>query len=118
MAILISIGDIDFTQYIKDYQVDISDIDVDSTRNTAGKLIRKRIAVKRKVSLSFVPLLQGDIQKVLKAVAGTFVSVNFIDPQEGLITRNMYVSDRSAPVALIKNDNIYWNGLSFDLVEQ
>jgi hypothetical protein len=118
MATLISVGGVDFTPFIKEYRVDISDLDVDSKRNTAGKLIRKRIAVKRKVVVSFQPILQQDIQKVLNAVANDFVSVYFLDPQDGYVTKTMYVSDRTSPVALIQEENVWWNGLAFDLVEQ
>lgn len=118
MAVLIKIGNVDFTPYLTKYEVGISDLDIDSTRNTAGKLIRKRVAVKRKINLSFKPLTQEEIQPILNAIASVYCSIYYLDPQEGYKTKTVYVGDRTSPVACIIKGTIYWNGLSFDLIEQ
>jgi hypothetical protein len=115
---LITVGGVDFTPYITEFQPGLADLDVESTRNTAGLLIRNRIAVKRKIKLSFRPLKQADISKILKAVSPVFVTVTYLDSQDGTVTKTMYASDRTAAVAVIIGGVAYWTGLSFDLVEQ
>ena len=81
----------------KSYKVTVSDIDGESNRNANGELVRDRIAVKRKLEMEWGPLDDSEISILLKAVKDTFFEVTFPDPQEGILTKTMYVGDRSAP---------------------
>lgn len=113
---ILSCKGVDFTPYLTSYQVSIMDLDVGSTRNTKGTLIRKRIATKRKIQVQFRPLTQAESQIVLNAVSDQFFQVIFKDPQAGSLTKQMYVSDRTTPFLGIENG--MWNGLSFEITEQ
>lgn len=102
----------------KTFQVDITDLDGESNRNAKGELIRDRIAVKRKLNLEWGSLTQSEIQTLLKAVSSVFFTVNFPDPQLGLITKTMYVGDRSAPMYSCIKGVSKWEGLKMNFIEK
>lgn len=102
----------------KVYEVTINDLDGESNRNANGQLMRDRIAVKRKLTLEWPPLTQSQISTILNAVSSVFFSCEFIDPQNGRITKTMYVGDRSAPAYQVINGQIKWSGLKMNLIEK
>ena len=81
----------------KSFEVTISDLDGESNRNANGEMIRDRIGIKRKISLEWPPLTQSEISMLLTAVSSVFFTVTFPDPQQGVVTKTMYVGDISAP---------------------
>lgn len=102
----------------KIYEATVSDLDGESNRNAAGQLIRDRIAVKRKLNLEWGPLSQREIAPILNAVSGVFFTVTFPDPQLGIITKTMYVGDRTAPAYQYINEEVKWSGLKLNLIEK
>lgn len=102
----------------KIYEATVSDLDGESNRNAAGQLIRDRIAVKRKLNLEWGPLSQSEIAPILNAVSGVFFTVTFPDPQLGIITKTMYVGDRTAPSYQYINEEVKWSGLKLNLIEK
>jgi len=104
----------------KTYQPTISDIDGESNRNANGELIRDRIAVKRKLDLEWGPLSQNEMSTLLNAVEDVFFEVTFPDPKDGMLTKTMYVGDRS-PAAIMFDEEkkeILWSGLKMNFIEQ
>lgn len=95
----------------KIYEATVSDLDGESNRNAAGQLIRDRIAVKRKLNLEWGPLSQSEIAPILNAVSGVFFTVTFPDPQLGIITKTMYVGDRTAPAYQYIDEEVKWLSL-------
>lgn len=102
----------------KIYEATVSDLDGESNRNAAGQLIRDRIAVKRKLNLEWGTLSQSEIAPILNAVSGVFFTVTFPDPQLGIITKTMYVGDRTAPAYQYINEEVKWSGLKLNLIEK
>ena len=102
----------------KVYEISVSDLDGESNRNANGVLIRDRIAIKRKINLEWGPLSQSEIATLLNAVSSVFFTVNFPDPQLGLITKTMYVGDRTAPAYQYVNGELKWSGLKMNFIEQ
>ncbi|OBY11900.1 DUF6711 family protein [Clostridium paraputrificum] len=102
----------------KIYEATVSDLDGESNRNAAGQLIRDRIAIKRKLNLEWGPLSQSEIAPILNAVSGVFFTVTFPDPQLGIITKTMYVGDRTAPAYQYINEEVKWSGLKLNLIEK
>ncbi len=90
----------------KTYEVTVSDLDGESNRNAKGELIRDRIAVKRKLNLEWRPLTQTEIQTLLNSVSDVFFTVTFPDPELGMITKTMYVGDRTAPAYQYVNGEV------------
>lgn len=102
------------------YQVVISDIDADSNRNANGQLIRDRIATKRKLSLGWSPLTQEEISTILNVVSDTFFNCTFLDPKDGIITKTMYVGDRTNPAYGYDDESkeMRWKDVKMDFIEQ
>lgn len=102
----------------KRYEVTVSDLDGESNRNAKGELIRDRIAVKRKLNLEWRPLTQTEIQTLLNSVSDVFFTVTFPDPELGMITKTMYVGDRTAPAYQYVNGEVKWRGLKMNFIEK
>lgn len=102
----------------KTYEATVSDLDGESNRNANGDLIRDRIAVKRKINLEWGPLTQVETQTLLSAVSSVFFTVTFPDPQQGMITKTMYVGDRTAPAYSYINGQVKWQGLKMNFIEK
>ena len=102
----------------KTVEVTVSDLDGESERNANGQLIRDRIAVKRKINLEWPPLTQNESSKLLNAVSDVFFTVTFPDPELGIITKTMYVGDRTTPAYSCINGVIKWNGLKMNFIER
>lgn len=100
------------------YEPTISDIDGETNRNAKGDLIRDRIAVKRKLNLEWGPLTQTEISTLLNAVSNVFFTVTFPDPKDGMITKTMYVGDRTAPAYQYVNGEVKWSGLKMNFIEK
>ena len=99
-------------------EVQISDLDGESNRNANGDLIRDRIAVKRKLICEWPPLTQEHCSKLLKSVKDVFFDVTYPDPELGMVTKTMYVGDRTSPAYQFKDGEVRWSGLKFNLVER
>ena len=102
-----------------EFQVDIMDIDDETTRNAKGDLIRNRIAVKRKLNCQWPALKMAQISSILKTVKGAFFTVEYPDPMEGKrLTKTFYVGDRQMPVYSVIAGVVQWEGLTMNLVER
>ena len=102
----------------KSYEALVSDIDGETNRNADGDLLRDRIATKRKLNLEWGPLSQSEISTLLNAVSSVFFTVTFPDPQLGMITKTMYVGDRTAPAYQYVNGEVKWQGLKMNFIER
>ena len=100
------------------FEVQISDLDGESNRNANGYLIRDRIAVKRKLICEWPPLTQEQCSMLLKSVKDVFFDVTYPDPELGMVTKTMYVGDRTSPAYSYLNNEVRWNGVKFNLVER
>ena len=101
------------------FQVDIQDIDDESNRNAKGKLLRDRIAVKRKLNCEWPPLTFDECSKLLNAVSDVFFNVYYPDPMTGNFeTKRMYVGDRSVPALYMKDGKMLWKGLKMNFIEE
>ena len=102
----------------KTFQVDIQDLDGESNRNAQGDMIRDRIAVKRKISLEWPALTQSESSTLLNAVSSVYFTVTFPDPKDGMITKTMYVGDRTTPAYQFKDGQVKWSGLKMNFIEK
>lgn len=102
----------------KTFEVTVSDLDGESSRNANGQLIRDRLAVKRKITLEWPTLTQAESSRLLNAVADAFFTVEFPDPQLGIISKTMYVGDRTTPAYSCVKGIIKWSGLKMNFIER
>lgn len=100
--------------------VGIQDLDSEKTgRNQKGNTFRDRIAVKRKLTCTFLPMTDDEMKTVLQAMSEKFFEITYPDPMTGA-NRQMtaYVGDRTPPVMRIKNGRIAWGGMTISIVER
>lgn len=102
----------------KSFEVSISDLDGESNRNANGQMVRDRIAIKRKINLEWQPLSQSEMSTLLSAVSSVFFTVEFPDPQLGMVTKTMYVGDRTTPAYQYANGEAKWSGLKMNFIER
>lgn len=100
--------------------VGLQTIDADSSgRNANGDMVRNVITKKVKLDCNWGPLSDNEISTLLQMVDGSSFSVTYPDPKDGIVTREFYVGDRSAPVYSWneKFSALKWEGLSMNFVE-
>jgi hypothetical protein len=98
-------------------QVTLSDLDGETNRNAKGELVRDRIAVKRKLSLTYPPLTTAQISSVLSKVQNVYFQCTFLDPLLGAnYTGTFYVGDRQSP--LYSTTLGLWDSMTMDFIEK
>lgn len=97
-----------------------SDIDgTDAGRDLDGKLRRNRVATKVRLDITCRPMTSDEAQTVLNAIMPEWVSVTYIDPREGFVTKTMYANNNPASYMMMKPDGTeWWNGITFPLIEE
>ncbi|MFB7142674.1 DUF6711 family protein [Gottfriedia sp. NPDC056225] len=102
-----------------EYQVTILDLDSEkSTRNAQGTLVRTRIAIKRKISVTFPTMTTSEMQSLLVALdnnGSTSFYCKFLDPKDGVLIKQFYVGDRVAPMYNFTLGR--WKEISMDFIE-
>lgn len=86
-----------------------------------GELHREIVAEKAKLYLSFTIVPASFVSQILTAIKKEFVSVTYLNPEtNSLRTCDMAPSaSRKCRLTLIKrNGDIYYSGLSFNLIER
>lgn len=107
----------------KGYQLEPNTIDSHDSGRTAmdGTLHREIVAEKVKIYLSLAPVPALFTSQILTAIKKPFVSVTYLNPEtNSLRTCNMAPSaSRKCCLSLIlKNGNIYYSGINFNLIEE
>ncbi len=118
---IIKIDGVTIPRNPSEFSVDVMDIDDGSTtaRTVDGTLHRDRIAVKRKINMRWNALTWDVLSQLLEAVSPVFFEVYYPDPMTGQYeTKTFYVGDRQAPVAILRNGTIIWEGLTMNFIER
>lgn len=102
----------------KSFQITFQDLDGETNRNAKGDMVRDRITTKRKIECEWPPLTQTESSLLLNAVSDVFFTVTFPDPQLGVITKTMYVGDRTIPAYQYINGEVKWSGLKMNFIEK
>lgn len=97
----------------------ISDLDGESNRSSNGLLYRDRIASKVKLSLEWGPLSIAECSTLLQATKDVFFNVTYPDAMVGtIVTKSMYVGDRTAPMYAYIDGEAKWKGLKMNFIER
>ena len=100
------------------YQVTLQNIEK-TERNASGGLIVEVITTKRKLDLGWNHLSQTGLATLLTAVANTFFSVEYPDPQDGALkTGTFKKEDRTAGAIDYQGGVMRWKDIKFTLVEK
>lgn len=118
---ILQIGDLLVNPSSLEWQESDLDSSEGSGRNINGDMFRDRITVKRKLSVTFPPMLTSEISKILEAIEPVFFDIKYPDPKVGKdLTMNVYVSDRTVPVYRFDKDakQWLWQGLAIEFIER
>lgn len=97
-----------------------SDVDGEGAgRDLTGDLRRNRVATKRRLDITCRPLRSEEAKKVLTAIMPEWVTVEYLDPQAGAVTRTMYSNNNPATYLMWQSDGTeWWKGITFPLIER
>lgn len=118
------IGNTDFSEYVNELSVVLSDLDSENSgRNANGKMMRDRIRgganAVRKITVKCKPLTLTEMGNITRAAGDTTFEVTYPDPYSGTVKKGrFYPSDRTAPVYRAVDGEFLWSGLSFNLIEE
>lgn len=91
----------------------------DAGRTLDGVMHRDRVTSKVRLDIKCRPLKSSEAMAVLAAIKPEFVTVRYIDPQDGSVTRTMYSNNIPALCATVYPDgSAVWKGLEFPLIER
>lgn len=118
----LSINGTDITNYIAYNGIKWTRYDIDSPqsgRTMDGLLHRGRVATKIKMEISCRPLTAEELNHLLNLLLPEYITVQYVDPMYGTITKTMYANNNPAQYHLHqRNGREYWTGVSFPLVER
>lgn len=100
-----------------EFQVGVMDISK-AERNATGKMIIERIAVKRKLFITYGYITASDAAKILKLVAPTYYTVTYFDPLENQMKSiQVYCGDRQLGMIDYQNGVPRYKDFGFNLIE-
>ena len=122
MKAILKIGDKDFTRLLTEGGLKWSRNDIDSELTKRSKLTakmyRKRLAVKRKLSVSCKRMTTAEVKELNQAILPEKISVTYLDPLEGqVVTKDFYGSSADATTQITMGDEVYCDGVSFNIIE-
>lgn len=121
MDFYLKINGTDVTDYIAlgGVQWQRSDVDgPDAGRDLTATLHRNRVATKRRLDITCRPLKAEEAQIVLTAIMPEWVTVEYLDPQAGAVTRTMYSNNNPATFLMKQGGTEWWSGITFPLIER
>ena len=122
MAMRFKVGGVNLLPYIAEDGIRWTRFDVeapDTGRTLDGVMHRGRVAKKVRLDITCRPLLAQEASIVLRAIEPEFVSVQYVDPADGAVTRTMYSNNIPATCSIVYDSGTaVWKGLTFPLVEK
>lgn len=122
MKMKLVINGIDFIPYIAPQGIKWQRSDVDASnsgRTMDAYMHRGRIATKIRLDITCRPLTATEAQKVLNAILPEYLSVDYYDPMFGYRTGvSMYSNNNPASFLISKEDDDWWSGITFPLIER
>ena len=91
----------------------------DTGRTLDGVMHRGRVATTVRLDITCRPLTSAEASVVLRAILPEYVTVRYIDPQDGSVTRTMYSNNIPTICATVNPDGTaLWKDLTFPLIER
>lgn len=122
MKAIFKVGDKDFSRLLTEGGLKWSRNDIDSELTKRSKLTakmyRKRLAVKRKLSVTCKRMTTAEVKELNQAILPEKITVTYLDPLEGqVVTKDFYGSSVDATTQITMGDETYWDGVSFNIIE-
>lgn len=89
-----------------------------SGRDLSGMMSRRRVAAKRKLSVTLGVITGERLSALMSALDKQYVSITYDDPQSGLTTRTFYGSEVSATPFYEQNGVTWYKDGAFNLTER
>lgn len=88
-------------------------------RTLDGTMQRGRVATKIRMDITCRPLRSNETSIVLNAILPEYLTVHYLDPMYGLVTKTMYSNNNPATHMWIdENGNEWWHDITFPLIER
>lgn len=102
----------------KDFTVRIVDID-EVIQMADGSTVRDVISTKRQIDIIFDVLSWSNCSNILSLTQDIFIEFNYPDPLLGTYTTKTFsIREKTTPFMVEIEDKIFWDGLSFTLLER
>ena len=115
------IDGVDYAKYIEKNGLRWSRNDLDDAeagRTLDGVMHRRRVAIKRKLSVRLIDGLTQEVMRgICEAIEPEYVPITFVDPRLGETTKLFYGSSVEAATQVSRGGEVYWSGGSFSLIE-
>lgn len=119
---ILKINGVDILPYVAHQGIKWQRSDLDSSeagRTMDGMMHRGRVATKIRLDITCRPLRSEEAKIVLNAILPEYINVEYTDPMDGLVTREMYANNNPATHMLIQEDGTeWWSGITFPLVQK
>lgn len=103
------------------FKYTLSDFDLESGRNINGEMVRNRVTTKVRLDLTWKSgaMDTKSMSVLLKAFDDVFFDVSYFDIREGqMVTKKMYVSDRTGNMYSFVDGKPVFDEISFALIEK
>ena len=116
--LIININGVDFKPSVM--EIGIQDVSAaDAGRTQQGVMQKMRIAEKTTINLEWWEPSRALTSQILWAVHPEYFNVTYYDPKTmAVVTKVMYVGDRTAPVRMWGDDRAFYSRVSFNLIER
>lgn len=122
MAFRFRVNGVDLLPYVAENGIRWTRFDVeapDTGRTLDGLMHRGRVAKKVRLDVTCRPLQSSEAAVVLAAIEPEYVTVQYVDPMDGLVLKTMYSNNIPVTCAMAYEDgDAVWRDLSFPLVER
>ena len=122
MAFRFRVNGVDLLHYVAENGIRWTRFDVeapDTGRTLDGLMHRGRVAKKVRLDVTCRPLQSSEAAVVLAAIEPEYVTVQYVDPMDGLVLKTMYSNNIPVTCAMAYEDgDAVWRDLSFPLVER
>ena len=122
MSYRFRVGGVNLLPYLAEDGLKWTRFDVeapDTGRTLDGVMHRGRVAMKVRLDVTCRPLKTEEAMTVLRAIEPEYVTVQYIDPADGSVTRTMYSNNIPVTCAVAWEDGkAVWRDLSFPLIER
>lgn len=122
-AIFEIVGAEDFSDIVVAGGLKVSRNDIDSPKTGRSKMNakmhRKRLAIKRKLSVTCLRMNNARMAALADALMPETIKVRFIDPYSGgvAVEKEFYGSSVESTTLVTIGDDVYWDGTTFNLIE-